>query len=74
MPPCRLFVWIGREDCKVRYLKLQRQMFRKSERELTRAEYQRLLDAAKAHISPDIETSLICGGMPVYTYYISVES
>lgn len=35
---------------------------------------QRLLDAAKAHISPDIETSLICGGMPVYTYYISVES
>lgn len=37
-----------REDCKVRYLKLQRQMFRKSERELTRAEYQRLLDAAQA--------------------------
>lgn len=31
-----------------KYLKLQRQMFRKSERELTRAEYQRLLDAAQA--------------------------
>ena len=42
----KLFVCMGREDCKVRYLKLQRQMFRKSERELTRAEYQRLLDAA----------------------------
>ena len=34
----KLLVCIGREDCKVRYLKLQRQMFRKSERELTRAE------------------------------------
>ena len=44
----KLFVCMGREDCKVRYLKLQRQMFRKSERELTRAEYQRLLDAAQA--------------------------
>ena len=30
------------------YLRLQRQMFRKAERELTRAEYQRLLDAAQA--------------------------
>ena len=44
----KLFACMGREDCKVRYLKLQRQMFRKSERELTRAEYQRLLDAAQA--------------------------
>ena len=42
----KLLVCMGREDCKVRYL--QRQMFRKSERELTRAEYQRLLDAAQA--------------------------
>ena len=44
----KLLVCMGREDCKVRYLKLQRQMFRKSERELTRAEYQQLLDAAQA--------------------------
>ena len=44
----KLFVCMGWEDCKVRYLRLQRQMFRKSERELTRAEYQRLLDAAQA--------------------------
>ena len=34
----KLFVCMEREDCKVRYLKLQRQMFRKAERELTRAE------------------------------------
>lgn len=44
----KLLVCMGREDCKVRYLKLQQQMFRKSERELTRAEYQRLLDATQA--------------------------
>lgn len=43
----KLFVCMGREDCKVRYLRLQRQMFRKTERELTRAEYQRLLDTAQ---------------------------
>lgn len=43
----KLFVCMGREDCKVRYLRLQRQMFRKTERELTRAEYQRLLDSAQ---------------------------
>ncbi len=44
----KLLVCLGREDCKVRYLRLQRQMFRKAERELTRAEYQRLLEAAQA--------------------------
>ena len=43
----KLFVCMDREDCKVRYLRLQRQMFRKTERELTRAEYQRLLDTAQ---------------------------
>lgn len=44
----KLLVCMGCEDCKVRYLRLQRQMFRKAERELTRAEYQRLLEAARA--------------------------
>ena len=28
----KFFTCMGREDCKVKYLKLQRQMFRKSER------------------------------------------
>ena len=39
----KFFACMGREDCKVKYLKLQRQMFRKSERELTKAEYLRLV-------------------------------
>lgn len=44
----KLLTCMGREDCKVRYLRLQRQMFRRAEQELTRPEYQRLLDAAQA--------------------------
>ena len=42
----KLLACLGRQDCKVRYLRVQRRMFRKAERELTRSEYQRLLDAA----------------------------
>lgn len=63
----KLLVCMGREDCKVRYLRLQRQMFRKAERELTRAEYQRLLEAAQARgdarLLPLLET-LCATGIP----------
>ncbi len=37
----------GREDCRIRFLRLQRKAFRESDRELTRNDYQRLLDAAQ---------------------------
>ena len=30
----KFFTCMGREDCKVKYLKLQRQMFRNSEKDL----------------------------------------
>ena len=40
--------FMGWEDCCVRALRLQRRMFREPERELTRAEYLRLLSAARA--------------------------
>ncbi|MBD5150213.1 MAG: tyrosine-type recombinase/integrase [Oscillibacter sp.] len=36
----------GREDCKIRFLRIQRRVFREQDRELTRADYRRLLDAA----------------------------
>ena len=42
----KFFACMGREDCKVKYLKLKRRMFRKPERELTKAEYLRLVQAA----------------------------
>lgn len=39
--------FLGREDCRVRLLRIQRRMFRDSRRQLSRREYQRLLDAAE---------------------------
>ena len=49
------FRFIGREDCCLRFLKIQRKLFRESTKELTRAEYDRLIDSAYAeepHIVP----------------------
>ena len=43
----RFFTFQGWEECKVQHLKLQRRMFREEGRELSRAEYQRLLAAAE---------------------------
>lgn len=42
-----LFRCLGWEDCRVKFLKLQRRMFREQSRELTRAEYERLLETAR---------------------------
>lgn len=40
------FRFLGREDCRMKFLKIQRQMFRDRERELTAAEYRKLVDCA----------------------------
>ena len=53
----KFFTCMGREDCKVKYLKLQRQMFRKSEKDLSKEEYQRLVKAA--HEKGDLRMELI---------------
>ncbi len=41
------FAFCGRHDCKIKNVKIQRQIFARREKELTKAEYGRLLDAAK---------------------------
>ena len=41
-----LLRFLGREDCKIRFLRVQRKAFREQSRELTRTEYQKLLDTA----------------------------
>ena len=41
------FDYIGRNDCRVKAIKQQRQTFSSEEKELTKAEYERLLKAAK---------------------------
>ena len=40
--------FVGRESCRVCFLKVQRKMFREKERELTREEYVRLVTAARS--------------------------
>ena len=74
----KLLVCMGREDCKVRYLRLQRQMFRKAERELTRTEYQRLLEAAQtrgdARLLLLLETLCATGIRVSELQYITVEA
>ena len=44
----RFFQFMGWEQCQVKTLRIQRQMFREDRRELTQAEYLRLVAAAKA--------------------------
>ena len=42
-----LLAFLGREDCRVKLLRIQRRLFRDPTRELTRPEYDRLLSAAR---------------------------
>lgn len=44
---CAFFRFMGWEECRVHFLKLQRQLFREDVRELTREEYGRLLETAR---------------------------
>ena len=43
----RLFSFLGLDECRLKAVKVQRRIFSDEARELTRAEYRRLLDAAK---------------------------
>lgn len=43
----RFLCFIDRADCKVRTLRIQRKLFRRQERELTRSEYERLVQTAE---------------------------
>ena len=44
----RFLHFLGQADCKVKHLKIQRQLFREDGRELTRREYDQLLAAARS--------------------------
>lgn len=56
-----LFSFMGWEDCKVKNLKLQREIYTSEERELTRAEYLRLLQAAGKNSRLHLMIETICG-------------
>lgn len=73
-----LFAFLGWEECKVKSIKLQRQIYRHAEKELTKAEYMRLVNTAKqkgnARLNLILQT--ICGtGIRVSEMkYITVEA
>ena len=68
----------GREDCRVRFLKLQRRAFRDQSQELTQAEYARLVAAAEARGKPRLALLIqTIGGTGIRvseTAYITVEA
>lgn len=74
----RFFDFMGWSDCKVKHLKLQRKLFREDSRELTKEEYERLIETAgelgKERLSRLIEA--ICGtGIRVSEVkYLTVEA
>ena len=45
-----LFRFLGGWDCRVKFLKIQHKVFRETNRELSRVEYDRLLETAKLKV------------------------
>ena len=74
----QFFAFLGWEDCKVKALKIQRKLFRDDRRELTREEYQRLLDAAhglgRERLALLLETICATGIRVSEVKYITVEA
>ena len=68
----------GWEDCRVKFLKLQRRLFRDEGRELTRAEYDRLTAAARAmgreRLALLMETICATGIRVSEVRYVTVEA
>lgn len=74
----KFFVFRNRPDCRVRYLRLQRRMFRSEARELDKEEYRRLIDAAgrqgKRRLALLIETICATGIRVSEVRYITMEA
>lgn len=56
-----LLGFLGWDDCKVKSLRCQRQIFCAEEEELTKEEYMRLLEASKKQIQMNLVIQTICG-------------
>lgn len=72
------FCFQGWKECRVKYLKIQRRTFRDQGRELTRAEYERLLEAAgkegNVRLALLLETICATGIRVSEVKYITVEA
>ena len=73
-----MFRFLAWEECRVKFLKIQRRMFREPDRELTRSEYDRLLAAAQAagleRLALLMETICATGVRVSEVKYFTVES
>ena len=73
-----LFRYLGWEGCRVKFLKIQRRLFRDASRELTRSDYDRLLEAARAQgqerLALLMETICATGIRVSEVRYITVEA
>ena len=73
-----LFRFLGWEGCRARFVKVQRRLFRDPARELTRADYDQLVTAARAHdlerLALLMETICATGIRVSELRYITVET
>lgn len=69
-----LFRFLGWEECRLKFLKVQRRSFRDASRELTRGEYERLLEAASEQVRLLLETICATGIRVSEVRYITVEA
>ena len=73
-----LLDFLGFGDCRVKFLKIQRRLFREEQRVLTRAEYERLLEAARSlgreRLALLMETICATGIRVSEVRYITVEA
>ena len=74
----RFFAFLGWADCQVKYLRIQRRMFRSTARDLTREDYTRLVETAQAlgrdRLALLIETICATGIRVSEVRYITVEA
>jgi len=74
----RFFTFLGWEDCRVKYLKIQHRLFRRADKELTKEEYRKLLDAAsglgKGRLALLMELICATGIRVSEVKYITVEA
>lgn len=72
----RFLTFMGWEDCRVKHLRLQRRLFRESNKELTKAEYERLIataeESGKERLSLLMETICATGIRVSEVRYITV--
>ena len=73
-----LFRFLGWAECRIKFLKIQRRIFREDSRALTREEYSRLLDTARARgrdqLALLMETICAAGMRVSELRYITVEA